>query len=185
MPKITRQCDFCQVSYLAETKYLKRNQGRYCSRICSATGEHEKRKLTHEPNMNCSFCGIDFYRRPSSKVNSKSGLFFCCRKHKDLAQRIGGIKEIQPPHYGETLRYRTLALRYYPNRCKNCGYDKHPEILEVNHIDCDRSNNRLENLEILCPTCHSEFHFITRTGCWASRIPSSATVDSNCRSKLI
>jgi 5-methylcytosine-specific restriction endonuclease McrA len=105
-------------------------------------------------------------------VNSKSGLFFCCRKHKDEAQRLGGIKEIQPSHYGTASSissYRERALRELPNECKNCGYKTYPEILEVNHIDCDRSNNDITNLEILCPTCHSEYHFTTRTGCWSKR----------------
>jgi hypothetical protein len=50
-----------------------------------------------------------------------------------------------------------------------CGYDKHPEVLEVNHKDIDRTNNSVENLEILCPTCHEEFHFLTVTGKWRLR----------------
>ena len=28
------------------------------------------------------------------------------------------------------------------------------EILEVHHIDGDRSNNEPENLRIICPNCH-------------------------------
>lgn len=97
-------------------------------------------------------------------------MYFCCRKHKDQAQRIGGIKAIQPPHYGETLAdYRALAFRAYPHECSSCGYSKHPEILEVNHKDCDRKNNSLKNLEILCPNCHAEFHFLTKTAYWSPK----------------
>ena len=29
-----------------------------------------------------------------------------------------------------------------------------PEVLEVGHLDGDRSNNSVENLAILCPNCH-------------------------------
>jgi hypothetical protein len=29
------------------------------------------------------------------------------------------------------------------------------EMLDVDHIDNDRSNNELENLQILCVWCHS------------------------------
>ncbi len=29
-----------------------------------------------------------------------------------------------------------------------------PEVLEVAHLDCDPRNNKLENLALLCPTCH-------------------------------
>ena len=164
---VTRPCDYCQEDYQAEQRYLNRGQGLYCSRTCSSKGNHAKRKVIHEPNLTCAWCGVDFYRQKSNHVNSKSGLFFCCREHKDLAQRIGGIKEIQPAHYGDELAaYREKAFAAYPNKCKNCGYDKYLEVLEVNHIDCDRSNNDISNLEILCPTCHREYHFETKTGPW-------------------
>lgn len=190
MPKIDRLCDHCQKPYLAEPRYLNRGQGLYCSSACSAVAVGLKNRKTHEPNLECALCGIAFYRNPSSHANSKSGLFFCCRAHKDEAQRMGGMKDIMPPHYGTTLAsYREIAFRTYPIRCAGCGYDKHPEVLEVNHKDIDRSNNSAENLEILCPTCHDEFHFVTRTGKWRPRklvdkagdAPATATLAGGAR----
>lgn len=169
VPKLTRTCDYCQKPYLAESRYLNRGQGRYCSQSCSAVAIGLKNRVIHEPNLECALCGIAFYRQPSHQVKSKSGLFFCCRAHKDEAQRIDGLKEIHPDHYGSTQRYRDIAFRLYPHCCARCGYDKHPEILEVNHKDVDRSNNAAENLEILCPNCHEEFHFTTQTGKWGPR----------------
>ena len=170
MAKISRPCDYCQEPYLAESRYLRRGQGIYCSSACSAKDVGLKRRIVHEPNVQCAWCEVYFYLKPSSFRNSKSGLYFCCRRHKDQAQRIGGIREIQPDHYGSALRkYRILAFRIYAHKCAHCGYDQHPEILEVNHKDCNRKNNSLENLEILCPNCHAEFHFLTRTGYWRKR----------------
>lgn len=76
---------------------------------------------------------------------------------------IGGIKEIQPPHYGTTkANYRQIAFNSLQNKCNMCGYDKIKEILEVHHIDCNRNNNNIYNLEILCPNCHSEKHLEIR-----------------------
>lgn len=165
---IARNCNYCQQEYQAEPRYLNRGQGIFCSRSCST--RHKNSLLPDlELNAACAYCNTMFHKPKSKKHNSRSGLYFCCREHKDLAQRIGGIKEIQPPHYGETLRYRPLALRTLPKQCVRCGWDKIPEILEVNHIDCDRSNNDITNLEILCPTCHREYHFVTKTGYWQSR----------------
>lgn len=164
---ITRSCNYCQEEYQAELRYLNRGQGIYCSRKCSSLGVSKKKTKQHEPNSVCAYCNVSFYRQQSHKASSKSGLFFCCREHKDISQRIGGIKEIQPPHYGvELAKYRKKALAFYPNECRKCGYKKYVEVLEVNHVDCDRSNNDISNLEILCPTCHSEYHFETKTGCW-------------------
>ena len=50
--------------------------------------------------------------------------------------------------------------------CEYCGYNKHPEILGVHHIDRDRNNNSKENLIVVCPMCHSLKHgrFISHPG---------------------
>jgi len=129
-----------------------------------------ERKKKKKNNSACAYCGDEFYCRPSKIAKSKSGLLFCCRKHKDLAQRIGGIKAIQPSHYTDDGRnYRKKAFAFYPNECNQCGYDRHPEVLDVHHKDYDRTNCDMGNLEILCPTCHMEHHFVTKTGKWRSR----------------
>jgi 5-methylcytosine-specific restriction endonuclease McrA len=112
---------------------------------------------------------------------SKSGLYFCCRDHKDKSQKIGGIKEIIPEHYGtslaiklpgiypQRLEHRKIAFNTQQHKCNKCGYDTYPQVLEVHHIDGNASNNDPHNLEILCPTHHNEIHFITKTGPWARR----------------
>jgi phage terminase large subunit GpA-like protein len=102
---------------------------------------------------------------------SKSGHYFCCRKHKDLAQRLGGVEAIMPTHYGTAVipDYREIAKRHYPQACNRCGWDEYPDVLEVNHVDIDRTNNDPSNLEFLCPTCHAVFHFTTKTGKWRVR----------------
>ena len=43
-------------------------------------------------------------------------------------------------------------------KCEKCGIEEwlgQPINLEVHHIDGDRTNNNLENLQLLCPNCHS------------------------------
>ncbi len=51
------------------------------------------------------------------------------------------------------VNYRKLAFESYDKLCAHCGFGI-PDVLEVAHIDGDRSNNDLSNLVILCPNCH-------------------------------
>lgn len=41
------------------------------------------------------------------------------------------------------------------DRCKNTHWQNALIPLEVHHIDGDRKNNALENLQLLCPNCHA------------------------------
>lgn len=59
-------------------------------------------------------------------------------------------------------RYKTLERDGY--KCVNCGmsWEQHLEIynseLNVDHIDRDRKNNSLDNLQTLCLVCHGKKH---------------------------
>jgi hypothetical protein len=123
----------------------------------------QKNTKQHEPNVNCRYCKKDFYISASKRRNSKSGLYFCGREHKYLAQRIrSGIADIWPDHYtdGKHINYRKFALDNHGQYCHICNYNRHPSVLQVHHIDHDRLNNELSNLLVCCPTCHMEQHVV-------------------------
>lgn len=165
MKTTTRNCQTCQKQFDAPNNEVNRGNGRFCSVMCGNASRRGPRPKVD--NVSCAHCGKSFYKTESKKALSKSGLFFCSRKHKEAAQRIGGIREIMPYHYGTSLKdYRTKAFAALPPSCNVCGYDVHPEILEVHHKDCNHDNNSIENLQIICPTCHAEHHFTNRTGKW-------------------
>lgn len=61
---------------------------------------------------------------------------------------------------GLSSTIRNHLLELCNNTCPKCGWNKvNPQTgkvpLEVNHIDGDYKNNSPENVEILCPNCHS------------------------------
>ena len=62
---------------------------------------------------------------------------------------------MRPLHYGISGGdYRFKAFQAYEHKCAICGWDEDERILEVHHIDSNREHNELDNLIILCPTCH-------------------------------
>ena len=62
----------------------------------------------------------------------------------------------------ETLSFGRLRKRIIleqGGKCNHCGIDKwnnKPITLELEHIDGNHSNNNRENLEAICPNCHSQ-----------------------------
>lgn len=159
---LIKQCLRCKKEFTALIKEHKRGYAKYCSKSCAAKS-NKKPKI---PNACCDWCYKPFYRPTKKLTNTKSGLHFCSRKCKDSAQRLDGISLLHPPHYssGNFAKYRRYALSSLDHECNRCGYSDHVEILIVHHIDRNRRNNKLSNLEILCPNCHDTERLINKDG---------------------
>jgi len=153
-----RVCKQCKRTFEVRAADVKRGHGQFCSTECVGNFRRGKiKKPESYISLICVQCSAEFTRSRHSLEYSKckSGVRFCSRACKDKAQRLGGIKEIQPPHYGYGIStYRDKAFRSLPKQCNSCGYNEHPEILRVHHKDRNRRNAQLENLEVLCPNCH-------------------------------
>lgn len=57
------------------------------------------------------------------------------------------------------IRLKLLREGYKEYRCEKCGLSEwlgQPIALEVHHIDGDRTNNTIENFQLLCPNCHAQ-----------------------------
>jgi len=117
--------------------------------------------------MICDNCSKEFWRLPK-RNKGKHNKYFCCRKCKDLAQRINGsCPEIRPKHYGTgngKNNYRELVLKA-KSKCAGCG-TKENYLLEVHHKDGNRENNLINNLEIVCGNCHKKRHLKFQNGKW-------------------
>jgi 5-methylcytosine-specific restriction endonuclease McrA len=57
------------------------------------------------------------------------------------------------------LRLRLISEGIFQHKCYNCNLTEwlgDPIPLELEHIDGNHANNKLENLTLLCPNCHTK-----------------------------
>lgn len=126
-------------------------QGRvFCSNECY--GKANRKEIP------CIMCGTPILASSHKKTCSRA----CANKH-----RAGITYGHNRPH-DKVKDQRALKIRLLTDRgtrCERCGYIKQ-EILHVHHKDRDRTHNDLENLELLCPNCHAEEHYLEKS--WLS-----------------
>lgn len=86
-----------------------------------------------------------------------------CQGKKTNDQIVGYVPAAKYLTYGSKIPSSRLKEKlfkdgYKEKRCEQCGItswlDKEAP-LELHHIDGDKLNNRLDNLQILCPNCHA------------------------------
>lgn len=148
--KITLHCLTHDLTF--ETNYDAIRKSTYKHFICPECKQADRAK--NKVEVECAFCGKSFMKSKSKVLDFN----FCCRKCKDAAQKISSgskFDPIRPDHYTEDgLDYRQKAFDNYPPTCAVCDWHGDLDVLEVHHIDSHHTNNKLENLIILCPICH-------------------------------
>ena len=73
---------------------------------------------------------------------------------------LADILEGKHPQYGTNhLKVRLIEEGIKENKCESCGitdWNGRDIVCELDHINGDSSDHRLDNLRILCPNCHSQ-----------------------------
>jgi len=81
-------------------------------------------------------------------------------------QEMSLAKLLEASRSRVNLKRRLIKEGLLQTRCAECGIDQWrgvPLSLQLHHINGERHDNRLENLALLCPNCHSQ------TNTWAGR----------------
>lgn len=140
-------CKHCKESFIK----IKNSKQKFCSVKCS------KIHLQNRIKVKCAYCNKELLRTPNKIKASKSGLFFCSHSCLGKARRIEN-SIIKPSTYKNGISaYRLKAFRNNKHKCVDCDEVK-LYLLVVHHIDGNRKNNKLTNLEIVCSNCHRKRH---------------------------
>lgn len=140
-------------------KELKRGQHKFCSSSCAAkinnlgVVRYGKKK-----NKQCLNCG--------NKLKETQKKYCCSFCHKDFQYKEyiegwkNGKKTGLKGAYNIFNYLRQYMVEKFNNKCQICGWgeinpftNKIP--LEIHHIDGNYLNNSEDNLQLLCPNCHS------------------------------
>jgi hypothetical protein len=147
-------------------------------------------KYKRKPNAKCFVCRKLIYRRPSEIAATKNKVFcssscygVSCRKeipcavcgklllsglNKKTCSRACSNKNRAGIFYtGKSTKDNAVSIRHIKIKlvairggvCERCGYNKR-EVLQVHHKDRNRKNNKITNLELVCPNCHYEEHYL-------------------------
>lgn len=161
-------------------------------------------KYTRNPNAKCVICAKAIYKRPADLQRNKGKAFcsmacygISCRKESPCVvcgnpvlsglhritcsrscsntHRKGIQYKINRPR-DKVVSQRALKVRLIQasgSQCGRCSYNK-VEILHVHHKDRNRENNNLDNLELICPNCHFEEHYLEKS--WLKGIINNGEV---------
>jgi hypothetical protein len=139
-------CAICGKAIYRRPSVIKANDGKaFCSQLCFG--------VSCRKEIPCVVCGKPILAGQNKKTCSRA----CANIYRT------GIKyKLGRPSKDKVKTQLILKTRLLAERgkvCERCGYDKY-EILQVHHKDRNRRNNKLENLEIICPNCHYEEHYL-------------------------
>lgn len=118
----------------------------------------------------CPICSIEF----ETKKNHKKEKFTCSRACANKHFRSGS----NSPNYkhGNNSHRSVIKKANLLTHCHRCNYNKLP-VLQIHHKDRNRFNNAIDNLLVLCPTCHEEEHYLSNDGRWGTKPKQKAKQD--------
>ena len=131
---ISQSKKFCEVCGAP----LKRGK-QFCSKACAAKARGDRL-----PKTKCLNCGKEIRMERANRPRK-----FCSIECKNEMR----LKNSNP-RYVKWQKTRA-AIKAEHGQCTKCGAT---ENLHVHHIDHDTKNNDVENLIVLCQSCHMKYH---------------------------
>lgn len=156
--KNKRQCLYCGKDIpLGDLSFSEYKERKFCGNSCVASYYNPIIKAKNKQKYFCYNCGKELSRK-GKYCSSKCQQDF---QHKEYVQRWkDGKEDGMCGKYSISKHIRNYLIDKHGNKCSQCGWGEINVFtgkvpLEVHHKDGDYTNNDEENLELLCPNCHS------------------------------
>jgi len=163
-----KNCNNCNQEFNTrfEIDGMKKNcvNRKFCL-SCSPYGKHNtKKSLKNKIYPKCLNCGreiTDLRGRTGKFCNNSCPEIYANKQY--IERWLNGLEDGSRKG-GLRFKISTIIRQYIfeknNNKCQKCGWSIISEYtgkipLQVDHIDGDWTNNRPENLQLLCPNCHT------------------------------
>lgn len=155
-----KKCKYCK-----EILQYEKRANIFCNKSCAASfnntglSRNNITGIVQSVNITktyCEFCG------KITKRHNKYCSNQCQSTYKHLIyinKWLLGIESGSCGSYGINSNVRRYLFDVHNSKCEECGWGLiHPETsripLQIHHLDGDCTNNKLENIKLLCPNCH-------------------------------
>lgn len=140
-----KKCPYCCTEFV-----YKDSRQKFCSSSCAASDNNAHRRRKVVPPKTCAQCGRELHNG-QKKFCSRN----CISQYNTAKEyaNVGTKKQL-------TARLKKTILKEAEYTCISCGlsqiWNGRPITLQIHHVDGNPRNNRVENLQVLCPNCHSQ-----------------------------
>lgn len=144
---VQKECECCKKIFYVKDNFRDK-QRRFCTKSCA--NKAEPRRKSKNYNHVCVVCGVTF-KGYKAKFCSHN-----CRAKNIKDNVLERFKKGEVNHR-PTIRKCLSQIKGY--KCVKCGisnWNNLPITLQVNHIDGNPGNHSPDNVELICPNCHTQ-----------------------------
>jgi hypothetical protein len=145
-------CKFCDSPLSFDNK-----TNQFCDRSCGAKFNNALRK---KQKAKLDVARIEYKCLNCDTPLNRKGKYCNHDCQNEMRKRILYEKIESGDITQDGRQYKKYLIDKHGECCMECGWEKRNPItnkvpLELEHIDGNHKNNRLDNLKIICPNCHS------------------------------
>jgi hypothetical protein len=149
-------CQVCNKEFTVNEKYKSGKKRKCCSKEC---GYKLRRTISGNITKQCLNCNNVVTAYKGKYCSNKCQQEFQWKKIKSLIA-LDTNHDLGVQLDQKNAQYKKYLLEIRTDACEECGWKERNKYtnttpLELEHIDGDCTNNKLSNLKILCPNCHS------------------------------